>query len=866
MATTLEEELNLEKEFKEGAMRELKKAIEQRAEKGQASQTRVGKGIVNALYDNFTRNIDVWYQETLAPKRGAKPHYHRILTWLADVYKNNDTKLKVLLTMTTLNTAINMTCSPLRSTEQETGEATQSNLALIIGNSVTKEAQVEEFMNAHPDYINQWLEDGINERSKEWYRAYFARKFMEKVEGWKITQWSSMDKSALGAMLLRILIDSTNLFREVETEIARNFKKTEICKIEATSALTSIWRNNSSRLIQAAFKSCPTIIPPQDWTSFWDGGYHGELKEYSTLMRLFPFFSPDALSSLDKEYMKRLQQVDLTNIFTVLNSIQATPWKINKRVLEIVKKVIDLGGDRADIPRLEPYKGLPMLPGDPSPDELKAHKKAATALYRKEARRNGQAIRTVAIMRIAERFQDYEKIYFPHNMDFRGRIYPIPSFSPQGNGLNKGLLLFADPEPVTSDVAIRWFKIAGAEFAGIDKVSFDDCLKWVADNEMNILDSAKDPMAMIDFWGNLDSPWEFLSFCFAYEEMKEYEASHNGSIIGWKCGVPVAFDGSCSGLQHYSAILKDPIGAAAVNLKPSEKPQDIYQQVADLVYEEMKNDSMNGTVDSYFKDNPHRIKFGTKTLSQLWLVYGDGTVSRKTVKRSVMTLAYGSREYGFAQQIYDDTIKPALDEADSVFTKENKGQMARYLAKLIWKHVGTVVVKAVEGMQWLKSISALVSKTGNAINWTTPMGLPIQQPYLKTCVDVYQFRLSKTRKRFYVPRCTGDIDRRKQAAGIAPNFIHSMDASHLQYTVLTAHNRGITHFSMIHDSYGTSIEQAEQLFHIVRECFVDMYKKHDVLDEFKKEAQMYATEKLPDLPEKGDFDVIQVLDSLYAFH
>ena len=42
-------------------------------------------------------------------------------------------------------------------------------------------------------------------------------------------------------------------------------------------------------------------------------------------------------------------------------------------------------------------------------------------------------------------------------------------------------------------------------------------------------------------------------------------------------------DGSCNGLQHYAALGGDGAGAAAVNLAPRARPQDVYSEVAALV-------------------------------------------------------------------------------------------------------------------------------------------------------------------------------------------------------------------------------------------------------------------------------------------
>jgi DNA-directed RNA polymerase len=41
--------------------------------------------------------------------------------------------------------------------------------------------------------------------------------------------------------------------------------------------------------------------------------------------------------------------------------------------------------------------------------------------------------------------------------------------------------------------------------------------------------------------------------------------------------LPVHMDGSCNGLQHYAALGRDEAGGRAVNLLPSNTPQDVYK-------------------------------------------------------------------------------------------------------------------------------------------------------------------------------------------------------------------------------------------------------------------------------------------------
>lgn len=315
-------------------------------------------------------------------------------------------------------------------------------------------------------------------------------------------------------------------------------------------------------------------------------------------------------------------------------------------------------------------------------------------------------------------------------------------------------------------------------------------------------------------------------------------------------------------VQHFSAILRDPIGAKEVNLAPGDKPNDIYQTVADKVNIVLRQDAQTGTGDTT-DEKTQQIRYGTKTLAQGWLSFG---VTRKVTKRPVMTLAYGAKQFGFRDQILEDTIISHIGEG--LFTADNANQYARYMAKLIWKAVQTTVVKAVEGMEWLQQVARMVTKNGKVIQWTTPMGFIVQQPYMVYNIRTYKMRFLHIVKRFYDIEVTGTVDRRKQSQAIAPNFIHSMDASHLQMTVNRAAEAKITNFAMIHDSYGTTLAKAGLLFRLIRECFVEMYTTNDVLTAFERDLHPFivGNQKLPPQPTKGTFDINQVKESLYAFH
>lgn len=202
---------------------------------------------------------------------------------------------------------------------------------------------------------------------------------------------------------------------------------------------------------------------------------------------------------------------------------------------------------------------------------------------------------------------------------------------------------------------------------------------------------------------------------------------------------------------------------------------------------------------------------------------------------------------------------------NSVFSDANCWQASAYMAKLIWNAVRTTVVAAVEGMKWLQDCAKLVTKKGQVVTWTTPMGLPIQQSYMECESRQVRLRCAGKNIRLYSLNMTGNIDKRAQAQGVAPNFIHSMDASHLQLTVCNAVDAGIHHFAMIHDSYGAPVAQAKHMYKVVRESFIKMYTDHDVLESFRDDMKKLSDTKLPDFPARGILDLNEIIKSKYIF-
>ncbi|KRX83247.1 DNA-directed RNA polymerase, mitochondrial, partial [Trichinella pseudospiralis] len=95
---------------------------------------------------------------------------------------------------------------------------------------------------------------------------------------------------------------------------------------------------------------------------------------------------------------------------------------------------------------------------------------------------------------IANHFRD-DVIWFPHNLDFRGRVYPCPPhFNHMGDDVCRGLLLFAKGQPL-GEKGLDWLKVHLINLTGMMKhETFTARLQFANSIIEEVLDSAAKPM------------------------------------------------------------------------------------------------------------------------------------------------------------------------------------------------------------------------------------------------------------------------------------------------------------------------------------------------------------------------------------
>lgn len=857
-------QLQLEHEaYTEGERRFIKN-LERQTERGELADNQVAKPLMQTLVPKIAQAVREWHEGPDGKLSTSRPSVaFTMLSTEEKAVKDRSLRIScesaaVIILKVILSKLVKPEGIPI------------TPMASAIGRTLEDEIRFGRIRDKEKEHFKKAIAEHLNKRAG----ASYKKAYMQAVETSMLEQgqledawgtWSPTEAVHVGIKMLEIVIQSTQL-----VELKRYGAGNAAADVEMVH-LSDFWvkkmaqRGFSLAGIAPVYQPC--VVPPKPWTGVVGGGYWAKGRRPLPLIRLG-----------SKSAVARYEDVYMPEVYDAVNIIQNTPWKVNKKVLDVVNMVEKLNNTPIDdIPQMEPLK--PEDYAGETEEELKAWKKAAAGIYRREKARQSRRLSLSFIVNQANKFSQFKAIWFPYNMDWRGRVYAVPMFNPQGNDMQKGLLTLAVGKPIGAD-GFKWLKVHGANCAGVDKVTFEERIKWVEDNHDNIMAAAKAPMDSIEWWGKLDSPFCFLAFCFEYAGVM-----HHG--LSYSCSLPIAFDGSCSGIQHFSAMLRDHIGGHAVNLTPSGKVQDIYRIVSDRIEEELKVLLVNGTdnemvthEDKKTGEITERLKLGTRELARQWLTYG---MSRKVTKRSVMTLAYGSKEYGFADQVYEDIVMPAIDSGSgAMFTEPS--QASRFMAKMIWEAVSVTVVAAVDAMKWLQGAAKLLAaevkdkKTGEIlkpclpVHWVTPDGFPVWQEYRKkdttrlNLMFLGSFNLQPT-----VNKGTKkELDKHKQESGISPNFVHSQDGSHLRKTVVHTHRKyGVMSFAVIHDSFGTIPADAEYLFRGVRETMVETYRDNDVLLDFYEqfEYQLHESQrdKLPELPKKGKLNIEDILSSDFAF-
>ncbi|GAB0495019.1 hypothetical protein MMPV_006316 [Pyropia vietnamensis] len=651
----------------------------------------------------------------------------------------------------------------------------------------------------------------------------------------------------------------------------------------------------------------PMVVPPRPWTSPNRGGY---LLTHAPFIRTRP----------SRRLREALFAADLGPVLDGLNALSSQGWRVNQQVLDVATALWERGGGIAGLVSRENV-GVPEWDPDVAAAEIAAERArrrtllgmggedpgghaaaaeaadealdeaaaaaaaaagddddaseerprldaAATALLRR--RRSVSAAARAARKLNAERHSlrcdttyklaeateyacaDRTPFFLPHNIDFRGRAYPVPPFlHHMGADMTRGLFLFdasapgAVKPPALGERGAYWLAVHLANLAGLSKSSLADRYDAGVALFPRAVAVAADPLAesSLSWWAAAEDPFQLLAAC---TEIAAATGRHGGrsALEAHVSSLPVQMDGSCNGLQHYAALGRDVAGGEAVNLVPGPAPRDVYTGVADLVRARVEADA-SPTAAAV---NPSAAALAT-ALRPL--------VSRKLVKQTVMTSVYGVTLVGARTQVL------ARLRATPEFANDPRAWTAAgYLSRLTLSSIGDLFAGATATMDWLGDCAAAVARVGSEVRWTTPLGLPVLQPYRRSArrvvrTVVQQLLLSTSGE--HLPVLRG-----RQRTAFPPNYIHSLDSSHMLLTAAACHRLGLQ-FAAVHDSFWSNAATVDKMNEVLRAEFVRLHSR-DLLAELQEGFLLdHPGLTLPPIPVRGELDVRAVLESPYFF-
>ncbi|KAF7331179.1 DNA-directed RNA polymerase [Mycena sanguinolenta] len=672
-------------------------------------------------------------------------------------------------------------------------------------------------------------------------RRIAAARMMVDNEGWT-APWTQALRSQIGAVLVECLMDVAEVTRTAKDQLTGNlvsedqpafyqsYEYSRGQKLGVIRLNPLVSQRLSKDPVPIHPRHLPMLVKPKPWVNYNEGGY---LYSKSNVMR----FKDSIEQRTYLKYASEQGHVEL--VYAGLDVLGSTPWRINKRVFDVVLEVWNSGKRLGKMPPEVYEEPEPEVPPDHDTDLFarNVYLTRMRAYNQNKAANHSDRCSVNYKIEISRSFLS-DVFYLPHNVDFRGRAYPLPPhLNHIGDDLSRGLLMFAEKKPLGAR-GFRWLKIHLSNLYGYDKANFDERAAFTESHMDDIYDSVLHPLDGRGWWQKADDPLAMSRDVY-------------GGVLRDRERQPG---------NHYAALGGDHQGAAQVNLSAGERPSDVYSYVGGMVEKMLEADAEKG--DKY-------------------AIMLKGKVTRKVVKQTVMTTVYGVTFVGARDQIE----KQLKDRKD--LPEEECWLAASYLAKKVLSAIGDLFTGATEIQTWLNLCARLIAKSipqerideaqtehkrkktrasrkskkavlpdthlkkeqMTSVVWTTPLGLPYlpavsqdgAQADIHVDADGIHHRPWDARGRF---------NSMKQASAFPPNFIHSLDATHMMLTAIECRVQGLT-FASVHDSYWTHACSIDHMSEIIRDTFIALHSS-DVLQKLEAEfKKRYEGFKVPLLHLRG---------------
>ena len=554
-----------------------------------------------------------------------------------------------------------------------------------------------------------------------------------------------------------------------------------------------------------------------------------------------------------------------------INKLQQSGWRINERVFQALKRSNGFISDKKE-------------------------KNAARRLKQQSKLIEWKFIEAKAEL-ILERQGDF---YQYISADYRGRLYYNETFlNFQGSDSARGMLQFAEPKPMGEDdtywLAVHtaasynqsygideiptwvsqdyrsYLEDEGLESISVDKMTLDDRVEWTQQNIQWILELGEAEQFAMD----AEKKVAFLAACIEWYDYSTCEGEYLSCL-------PIPIDGSNNGWQHLGAISKDPKTGELVGLVPATIQKDFYVQTA----KELINQTTDEKLMEILSAMPmKKIRKGISKRGSMTRAYSAGASKiADNMYFDCRTEDY-HEEYGIGQDDCNkfariliqaiNTVCPgplstmAYFQGLAAFEIGKTGVDPKLVARR--KELNRLSDPTSEELEELNEISVQLEEQGESIvygngqdniSWVTPSGFDVK--YTNWQFNNFRCRgtISGYRQVNHVVRVESNRpDVRGFMCGISPNFIHSMDASHMSLVIDEWNGT----FGAVHDSFSTHACDVDDLLALTKGKFIEMYDVDNFYDYIEDQLITNKTDLDVDQPDRGSLQIREIEDSDYFF-
>jgi DNA-directed RNA polymerase len=817
------QQIELEKSMREETIKRYHRLHKKARERGEYASTHTGRAVLNHSIDAFEDAIDKFKADSNTGKPG-KRHTAAVMLDTIDT-----ASVAYLFTQAILNVV------PISMTEGET--AALSSVSIKGCTKIHDEMRIRHFSANHFKLCRKMLTDfDTRDLPRRRRKEMIQRKFSQMKMEWEV--WDKRQMVLLGRVLVELFGDATGMCKIAQ--VWERGKKRRIVQPTPDMLFKIDERLKANEGVFTVM--LPMLTKPKPWLNgqLFGGGY------FTENITSYPL-----VKGIKSQFLEEMNNMDLSVPLRAINAIQEVPFRISAVMPDLLEHVYSLNREIAGLP-LSDQEPIPEAPAgaDEDGDIKNAYRRQCYLVHDHNRRRISKRLMVARVIHLAKKFESAEELYFPVQLCSRGRIYDVSTFlNRQGPDFVKGQLEFAQGKSIENEEQAAWLAIMGANHFGKDKLPLQERADWVVDNEHWISEVAADPFGDLR-WTEADEPFQFVRWAMEWSNFRR-------EGFGYVSHLPCNVDATCSGMQIFSAALRDREGARWVNLTDRRDRQDIYIRVADL---------SNGKFEA--ETDPEKLP-----LAKAALEFG---IRRAETKKPCMVIPYSGTFHAVMTYVRESIHKRTKAGETHPYIEDDSKFIA-YIASKIWDSIHETIPAARECMLWMQKASRLVSESDTPIPlvWFTPDGFPVQQARyeqkhirVSTFLDGIIYRLSLFED-------TKKLDRKKMASSIAPNWVHSLDGAILRGAVNFAldqeldFGRGPVYYNTIHDSFGTHCaDLPDFLEHCIKPSFLQIFHDNDPLADFENEVAKIINQSagvLPPAPQRGDFDITEVIKNDFFF-